>query len=122
MVDIFIIILLISASVLCIYLVFTLKKLTESINVMQKDIDKLVSTTLPVLENLNQVSEKALRLTNMAEHQVNVIQSGIENFRSNFQQVFSFGKAGSHNSLTDFITNLRAISKGIITFIKEFKK
>jgi len=75
MVDIFIVVLLISASALCFYLIYTLKKLAESINVMQKDIDKLVSTTIPVLENINQVSEKALRLTNMAEHQVDILQS-----------------------------------------------
>ena len=122
MVDIFIVVLLISASALCFYLIYTLKKLAESINVMQKDIDKLISTTIPVLENINQVSEKALRLTNMAEHQVDILQSRLESFKSNLQPLFSLGKFGSHNSLTDFLTNLRAIFKGIITFIKEFNK
>ncbi|GAB4147442.1 MAG: hypothetical protein Fur0015_13410 [Ignavibacteriales bacterium] len=122
MVDIFIVILLLSASVLCVYLVYTLKKLTESIKVMQNDIDKLVTTTLPVLENINQVSEKALRLTNMAEHQVYALQTRLENLKSNFQPLFSFGKTGAQNSVTEFITNLRAITKGIISFIKELKK
>lgn len=122
MVDIFIVILLLSASVLCIYLVYTLKKLTESIKVMQNDIDKLVSSTLPVLENINEVSEKALRLVSLAEHQVNSLQTRLENLKSNFQPLFSFSKPGAQNSVTEFITNLRAISKGIITFVKELKK
>lgn len=121
-VDIFIVILLISASVLCIYLVITLKKLTESIKVMQSDIDRLVTKTLPVLENLNEVSEKALKITNDIESAYSSIQDKISGFRENFENVITLKKVKDSFSLTEFITNLRAITKGIIVFIKELRK
>lgn len=120
MIDIFIVVLLISASALCIYLIIVLKRLTESISIMQKDIDMLVTKTLPVLENLNKVSEKALKLTNDIEAAYFSIQDKFGSLKTNFEGLVSLKKNAF--SLTEFLTNLKAISKGLITFIKELRK
>lgn len=122
MIDIFIVVLLISASALCIYLIIVLKRLTDSINIMQKDIEKLVTKTLPVLENLNEVSEKALKITNEIESAYLSIQDKFGNLKSNFDGLVSFNKVKNAFSPTEFLTNLKAISIGLITFIKELRK
>jgi len=121
-VDIFIVLLLISATALCVYLVITLKQLNESIKFMQNDIEKLVSKTLPVLENLNEVSEKALKVTNKLEGAFDSVQNRIENIKANIESFNPFGTVRNSFSLSDFISNLKAISKGVFTFIKEIKK
>ena len=54
--DIFLVILYVSASALCIALIFYLKKLTESVQQMQKDVGQLTDRFEPLIDSMQSLS------------------------------------------------------------------
>jgi len=121
--DIFLIILSISATLLCIYLIFTLKKLVIQMNELQKDIKNLVDNTIPVLKNINDVTLKANRIVSSAEDYWEGIERSIENVRSKFSKLTNITRYdGADLPARNFIQNIKAISRGISAFWQEFRK
>ncbi|NJO89879.1 MAG: DUF948 domain-containing protein [Chloroflexia bacterium] len=78
LIDILIIILIVAAIALCIYLIFTLNKLRKSFEAMQHDVHLISEKTIPVLENLEEVTKKAAQITSDAEEQLEEIKSFIQ--------------------------------------------
>ena len=60
LIDILLIVLIAAASALCIYLIFTLNKLRKSFEVIQNDIHIISEKTVPVLENLDEITSRQL--------------------------------------------------------------
>ncbi|MFA7288479.1 MAG: hypothetical protein WC055_06320 [Melioribacteraceae bacterium] len=120
--DIFLIILALSASALCISFIYYLKRVVDKVEKMQEDISKLVDTTLPVMENLNDVLDKSNRIVTGAEAYWDEIENSIEKVRnkvSNFTLI-SFLRSQDLPA-GDLITNMRALYKGITTFWSRYK-
>lgn len=123
MLDIFLIILSIAATVLCIYLIITLKKVVIQINELQKDIKHLVDSTIPVLKNINEVTSKANRIVSSAEDYWDGIERSIEKVRDKFSRLTSVTRYdGEELPARNFIQNIKAIAKGISAFWQEFRK
>lgn len=121
--NIFLIILSISATVLCIYLIFTLKKLVAQMNELQKDVKNLVENTIPVLRNLNDVTLKANRIVSSAEDYWEGIERSIENVRNKFSKLINITRYdGAELPARNFMQNIKAVSRGISAFWQEFKK
>ncbi|MEG8947021.1 DUF948 domain-containing protein [Rosettibacter firmus] len=122
-INILLVILIISASVLCIYLIFTLKSLIREAEAIRKDVHDIVEKALPVLENLNDVSNRASRVVSDIENYWEEVDSSIKKIKekiANFTSLKTF--QGNDNPAKDFIKNLRALFKGISTFWQTFKK
>lgn len=123
MLEIFLIILSIAATVLCVYLIFTLKKILLQIDQIHKEINDLVENTIPVLKNINDVTLKANRIVSSAEDYWEGIERSIENVRNKFSRLSSFNiREGEENPARNFIQNIRALSRGISAFWQEFRK
>lgn len=121
-IEIFLIILIISASALCIYLIFTLKKITKEAEAVRIDIHNLVEKALPVLDDLAEVSVRANRVVKEVENYWDEIDSAIKNLKekvSNFTSLKAF--RSQENQVKDFVSNLRAFVKGISAFWQSFK-
>lgn len=122
-VDILLAVLILLASVLCVYLIFTLKALLRSAEAIQKDVRSLIDKMMPILENLNDVSNRASRVVNGIENYWDEIDSSIKRVKekiANFTSPKSF--QNNESPIRDFIKNLRAFVKGISTFWQTFKK
>lgn len=116
-------VLLFSGSALCIYSIISLKRMTESIDSIKGDFHKLVDETIPVINNLDKITEHAISVSSTTERQVLDINDKIEEFKNklfNFKQKFS--KAGTDNQVITLINNMRAVVKGISAFIKDISK
>ena len=121
--DILIAALILSASALCIYLIYFLKNLNKSVDEIKNNIDKLVNETLPVISNLNKITEDATKVTATAEKQVSEINSRIDEFKNKlagYKQKFS--NASTDNQVVMMINNFKAFFKGLSAFIKEVNK
>ncbi len=122
-IEILLAVLIITACAVCIYLVVSLKKLNQSIEVLQKDVHDIYEKTIPLLENLTAISEKTARITNEAENYWQNITETIDKVRS---KISHFGRGtGIHsdtNPIEDFVKNLRAIFKGIRSFVENIRK
>ncbi|MCX7797404.1 MAG: hypothetical protein N2249_02130 [Melioribacter sp.] len=123
LIDILLAVLILLASVLCIYLIFTLRALLKSAEAIQKDVSKLVDRVIPVLDNLTEVSNRATRVVNGIEGYWEELDNSIKRIReklANFTSPKSY--QSNENPIKDFIKNLRAFVKGISTFWQTFKK
>lgn len=121
-IDILLAVLILAAIALCIYLVISLKKLNESLKIMQEDVHDLYENTVPLLKNLTEISERATKVTSEAEHYWQDISSSVEKVKD---KISGFGKSSGatspQNPIEDFIQNLRAITRGITAFWTNFR-
>ncbi|MFA3783202.1 hypothetical protein ABRY23_09090 [Melioribacteraceae bacterium 4301-Me] len=121
-VDIFLIILLICAALLCIYLILYLKKIVIKIEEIQKDIHAVVDNTLPVLENLIDSTGRVNKVITEIENYWNELDNSIKTLKNKVADFTSFKKfREDENPAKNIIKNLRAIIKGISAFWREYK-
>ena len=120
--DILLIILVASAIVLCLYLIFSLKKINVTLNQLQNDVHNISEKTLPILDNLQQVSEKINNITERAANQINDLTNSIQKVKD---KIFFLKprdkKSSSENPVNNLIKNLSAVSKGISAFWQKLR-
>ncbi|MDP2039165.1 MAG: DUF948 domain-containing protein [Ignavibacteria bacterium] len=123
LVQILLVLLIITATALCIYLIVVLKKLVTQLSDLQKDIKQLVDTTIPVLKNLNEVTLKANRIVSSAENYWEGIERSIENVRMKFTNFTSVSRFdGAEYPARNLVQNVRAFVKGATAFWQELKR
>ena len=120
--NIFLVIFILAASAFCIYAIFYLKKLTEQVEAVRKDIHQIIQRSVPILENLEQVTNKANRVATEVESYWNELDLAIRNLRykvSIFTPLKKYREAES--TVSELIKNIKAVSKGLIAFWSELK-
>ena len=119
---IFLVIFFLAASALCVFSILYLKKLVEQVEAIRKDIHQMIQRSVPVLDNLEQVTNKANRVATEVESYWNELDLAIRNLRytvSNLTPLKRFREAES--TVSDLIKNIRAVSKGLAAFWNELK-
>ncbi len=120
--DILTIILIVIVAALCIYLFTTLRKVNRSIDVLSADLHRLIDSTLPMMENLNEASEKFNNIASDAERHMAEFNELVSSTKSKFSSLSAKVKEGkSHNPVFNLVNNLNAISKGISSFWQNYK-
>lgn len=121
-IDILLIILILSASALCIFLIFYLKKLIDHVEAVRKDVHELVEKTTPVLENLDDVTRRANRIVLEVENYWNEIDSSIKKVRERISGLTSLKKyTDAENPVSELIKNVKALTKGFVAFWQAIK-
>lgn len=121
LIDVLLVILIASASALCIYLIFTLNKLRKSIEVIQSDIHVISEKTVPVLENLDEITKKAAQITSDTEEQISELKAFIQNIKEKVNRVVDLpGKINPENRISELLKNLNAVAKGFSVFWSKF--
>ena len=122
LVDIFLILLIVSASVLCIFIIIYLKKIVVQIELVRSDINEVVRNTLPLLEDLKQVTERTNKIVAEAENYWDEIDRSIKNLRERVTNLKPLSKfRETQSQATDLIKNFKAIARGIYAFWHEYK-
>ena len=122
LIDIFLIVLILSASSLCIFVIVYLKRIFEQVEAVRKDIHRLIENTIPILSNLEEITQRVNRIVTEAEGYWKEIDYSIRNLRekiSNFNSWKKFRDAQTHAS--GIIKNLKSIAIGISAFWSEYK-
>lgn len=120
--DVLLTLLVLLASALCVYLIITLKKVNESLTLLQRDLSDINSKLLPILDNIQEVSQKALYAAEEAERQVNKIQNFVSSAKEKIGNIGSITKSNPESRIQSFVKNLTALSKAVTAFVSEFKK
>lgn len=121
-IDILLIILILSASALSIFAIVYLRKFSEQVEAMRKDLNQLVERTTPVLENLENVTRRASRVAAEVEDYWDEIDSSIKKIRERISGLTSLKKiADVEYPAKDLIKNIKALSKGVSAFWQAFK-
>jgi uncharacterized protein YoxC len=122
-IEILLIILILAATALCLFVIVSLRKINLQIEQLQKDVKHVVENTIPLLNNLNDVTTRVNRVVTEAENYWDEIDSSIKNLKQKVSGLTSFTRfRDAENPTQDFIRNLKALSKGLIAFWNEFKR
>ena len=122
-IDVLLIILIIAATALCIFIIFYLGKLNRQVNELQKEVKQIVDNTVPLLNNLNEVTSRANRIVTEAENYWDEIDRSIKKLKEKASNLTSLSRfRDEENPTKDLIKNLRALFKGISTFWREFNR
>ena len=125
LIDILTIILLISASALCIALIFYLAKITGSVKAMQKDLNEISSKINPLIVNVSELTEKISTITEDAKGQIQTSKNIVQSVKNRVDTILSLEekvRSGVEGPLMMLVTNFRAIASGLNTFLSYFKK
>ena len=119
-IELLLIFLILAATVLCIYIILTLKKITARVDDLQKDLKQVTDSLVPLLNNLNEVSSKVNRIVLEVENYWDEIDNSSKNVKERISGLKRFRDA--ENPTSDLIKNLRAYSKAFLAFWNEFKR
>lgn len=123
-IQIFQVLLLASASVLCIALVFYIKRIIKSFEKMQADISRMADEINPMLESIESLTHSVNKITTHAEEQMKSISWIINTVKSQVVDLLEVEKKirqGIEGPVQSLITNLSAVKKGIATFVQRLK-
>jgi uncharacterized protein YoxC len=124
-VSIFYIILLISASILCLALIFYVNKITNAIKNIEAEIKDLSSQVKPLINASTELSEKLNYLSGEAKSQVGTVKEIISKVKDRVDMILSLEeqlRGSLEKPLTGLLKNLSAVSNGVNTFWKTFTK
>jgi uncharacterized protein YoxC len=123
--NIFYIILLASASGLCIALIFFLTKISKSVNKIESDISDLTQQIKPLIASTINLSEKIKAISDDAKQPIIMVQDVVEEIKDRINVILDFEekvRKGVEGPLTKLLTSLSGFSNGINAFWNTYKK
>ncbi len=122
LVEVLTVILILVAIGLAVYIFISLRKITMSIQNMQRDFHTLTSKADRVLENLNKTSERIDRITAEAEKQWNIIEDRLYTIRQKLGRFSApSGILDTVETVKSFTSNIKSLIKGISAFMTSWK-
>ncbi len=125
LVSIFTIVLLITASALCIALIIYMKQITDSFKSVQLSLNKISNDVEPLIDSATELSEKINSFTDEAKEQLSISKNIITDVKDRVDTVLDLEKkirGGLEDSSMELIKNLSAVSNGISAFWSAYKK
>lgn len=122
--EIFTIVLLLSASALCIALIFYLNKIVKSVQSINTNIYDLSTNIKPLIQTTIELSDNLNKMTSKATEQLDISKSIISDFRDRADKLLSIEdkiRSGVEDTVMPFVKNLNAVGKGVETFWRNFK-
>ncbi|HMN16349.1 MAG TPA: hypothetical protein PKD03_01930 [Ignavibacteriaceae bacterium] len=123
-VQIFTVILIASASALCIALIFYLNKVVKSVQSVDNNIKELAASLKPLIQSSLELSENLSKIASDAKEQLKISRSVINDVRERADRILNFEskvRTGIEDAIMPLVNNLNAIGKGIDTFWRSFK-
>ena len=122
-IDLLLIILILSASALAIYLIFSLKILMTKVEAVSSDIHNFIEKANPVLQELADVSQRANKIVTEAENYWEELDRSIKNVKEKVSDIRNLNFfRDAENPAKDLIKNLKAFVKGFSAFWQVFKR
>ncbi len=123
-VDIFIIIALITASALFIALIIGLKKIIQSVSMLQRDVNDLTTSIKPLIDSIQILTNNLNKVTEETKSQLEVSKSVVNDVRYRVNTILEFEEKvrdGVENVVMPFVNSLNAIGRGFDAFWKKYK-
>ncbi|MGA8265471.1 MAG: hypothetical protein WB779_13595 [Ignavibacteriaceae bacterium] len=122
---IFQIILLLAASALCVFLIIYFNRITKSITLIESNIKNFTTELKPLIESTTALSNHITEITEGARDQLDITKNIVTDVKDRVDVILNYEekiREGIEGPVFALIKNLSAISKGIETFWKTFKK
>lgn len=116
--------LLLSASALCIALIYYLHQIVKSVQSINDNIKEISSDLKPLIQSTLELSDKLNQLTNDTKSQVNVLKSIVSDLRERADKILHLEskiRSGFEDAVMPLVQNLQAVGKGVETFWRNFR-
>lgn len=123
-IQIFQVLLLASATVLCVALVYYIFRLTKSFEKMQADISRIADEIHPLLESFDSLALSIKNITTHVEEQMASVAWVVDSVKSRVMDLLEVERKireGIEAPIQSLTTNLNAVKKGIATFVHRLK-
>lgn len=122
--SVFLILLLISASALCIALIVYISRITKSINKIEKKISDLAADLNPLINSARDLSDKLSSLTDEINSQIHISKEVVNNVKDSVDKIITFEeniRRGLEEPIMGLLKNLSAIFNGVSSFWSTYK-
>ncbi len=119
------VILLISASSLCIALIYYLFKITKSFEEIKNDVRELASEMRPLIASTTELSERLSNITSEARGQMQMTRDMVMNVKHRVNMILGFEeriRRGIEEPVLGLVKNFSAIVNGVNAFWNSYKK
>lgn len=116
---VFYIILILSASALCIALIIYLNRITKAVKSIQSDIRDLSFQVKPLIASTTNLSEKLNQITDRVHEPIEAAKEIVVEVRERVDQILEFEeklRTGIEKPASDLINTFSAISNGVKSF------
>lgn len=120
--DILLSILIVAAIILIGFVISWMKRLENCWFQIQSDIAEMKEKTIPVLNNLEELTSNAVKISSDASSRVKEVSNVIDSIKDKFSFLLHHGKIKSKSEpVLRLITELKALSRGIAAFVSKIK-
>lgn len=123
--EILTVILLISASVLCIALIYFLYQIVKSVHSISLNLERSLFKLNPLIESTIELSEKINYITSEVKSQLQMARSMVSDVRERVDKILITEtkiRNGIENTVMPIVKNINAVSVGVGSFWKNFKR
>lgn len=118
------IILFASLTILCIYLVVSLKKITRTIDSLEKNVESLEQKLEPILDNALVVSDNMKQITTDVRTQMAKVDGIVTSVKNTADSIIEFEQKTQREietQVSDTLNMISAVVTGVRTFISALK-
>ncbi len=124
--DILTALLILSVSALCVYLIFFLKRTTQTLEKLQDDIHRLADKADPVLSKLDSVSDNISFVVDELKEHVLAIGDVLHQAKDKAESLLNIDKkiktSIENSPIADLYRRLNGVSKGVSAFWNTYKR
>jgi len=121
---VFNIILILSASALCIALIIYLNRITKSVKAIENDIKDLSFQVKPLIASTTNLSEKLNQISDLAKEPIDTARDIVVEVKGRVNEILDFEerlREGFERPAAELIKTLSAVSNGVKTFWNVYK-
>ncbi len=125
LINYFFILLLVSASALCIALIFTMSRITNSVKEIEIDIKDLTSQIKPLIASTTNLSEKLNYLSEEAKQPLSIAKEIVDDVKDRVDVILAFEEKlrnGVEGPVFKILNTISGINNGISTFWNTYKR
>ena len=122
--EILTVILLISASVLCIALIYFVYQIVKSVHSISLDIETLSLRLNPLIESTLELSNKINLITYEVDSQLQMTRSMVSSIREHVDKILNVEtkiRNGIENAVMPIFKNVNAVGIGVASFWRNYK-
>ncbi len=118
-VEVFLVIALAAFAALCIYLIVVLSRVRSILEVVEREFKEISQKAMPVIENLEVITDKVKNVTETVDEQVETIKSSINAIKGIADSIVDFEQriqSRIEEPVMETVGTFAAIFKGVRTF------
>jgi len=124
--DILTALLILSVSALCVYLIFFLKRTTQTLETLKNDIHRLADKADPVLSKLDSVSDSIKYVVDELKDHVLAFGDVLDQAKEKAESLLNIDKkirtSIENSPIADLYRRLNSVSKGVSAFWNTYKR